>query len=395
MIEQAASALEVPCESYDITDNSTEIITCWNELDKGLLVLHLHGKLDDTVRYTQDQTPKLTIDQQSLVNDLLIADRLVVIGASLRYDNDATAMLRDMNTPEPGYYFNRSDEDTTPGDHATRTIDTGNLFQNRQWVTDDFDFDTFMLLLVSAYREWAYDTLNGNEYRSQLNLPRLEDILLPDSFVLRTALANISLHGVAILEGPPLVGKTFAGVLLGHCLAICGPGEPCKARSFVGPDHTLGALASDLNATDTASLLLIHPFGEESQLDSNPSLLRNLATRVQEPKGHKLTIIVCCESSKLDTALNQVPSLIDVIALVRLPRKRWFSKDRLTEYARRHGKHDVSDAIKTDEVTNPWAVGAWCHGTMPKLDVRIVRVVTITDVVFCSLFDGFPDRAVA
>ncbi|MYE24919.1 MAG: hypothetical protein F4Y01_13420, partial [Gammaproteobacteria bacterium] len=121
MVERAAGALRIPCLSYDIADDPTEIASAWGELDAGLLILHIHGKLNGSVRYTRNQTLHITPEQQSLIDSVLVADRLISLGASLRNDHDVNAMLRNTDTPDPGYYFNRADDEADAADHSTRT----------------------------------------------------------------------------------------------------------------------------------------------------------------------------------------------------------------------------------------------------------------------------------
>ena len=370
MVEHAADALGIPCRSYDIAEDPTEIVSAWDELDAGLLVLHIHGKLDGSVRYTRDQTMGITDAQQSLVSDLLVADRLIAVGASLRYDHDVNALLRNSEAPDPGYYFNRADDDAGVADHSTRTMDTGNLFENRQWVAADFDFDVFMMLLIGAYRNRRYDASRATPRWAQLSLPNLADTLLPEPFVFRTALGNISSHGIAIFDGPRLAGKVVCGSVLAHCLEICGAEDPCETRFFTGPDFTLGALSSNFNTTDTASVMLISPFGEDLEFEENPSFLSTLVARIEAGKLDP-RIIVCCERSKLDTALAGVAVEPAAIESVRLPGSPWFSVDRLAAYANRKGKSEVLPAIHGREVSSPWAVDAWDYQTPPGFEDQV------------------------
>ena len=370
MVERAAAALGTNCRSYDVADDATKIASAWDELDAGLFVLHIHGKLDGSVRYTRNQTLGITRQQQSLVNDLLVADRLIAVGASLRYDHDVNAMLRDAEAPDPGYYFNRADDEADAADHSTRTMDTGTLFQNRQWVAADFDFDMFLMLLVGAYRNRPYDASRATSRWAQLRLPNLADTLFPEPFVLRTALEKISSHGIAILDAPPLVGKVVCGSLLAHCLEICGPEDCCETRVLVGPDYALGALSSSSNTTDTASLILVSPFGEDREFEENPSFLSTLAARVEAGEPDP-PIIVCCERSKLDASLADDAVERAAIQSVRLPNSPWFSVDGLAAYADRQGRPEVLPAIHAGEVTSPWAVDAWDYETPPGFDDQV------------------------
>ena len=370
MVEHAATALRIAYLSYDIADDPTEIASAWEELDAGLLVLHIHGQLEESVRYTRNQTLHITPEQQSLIDGVLVADRLISLGASLRYDHDVTVMLCNADTPDPGYYFNRADEEADAADYHTRTIDTGHLFENRQWVTADFDFDIFMMLLVGAYRNRAYDVSRATPHWAQLNLPNLADTLLPEPFVLRTALEKISSHGVAILDGAPLTGKAVCGSVLAHCLDICGPEGPSEPRCLAGPDYALGALSSSSNTTDTASLLLTSPFGEDREFEENPSFLPTLAARVQADEPVP-PVIVCCERSKLDASLANAGVDPAVIQQLRLPGSRWFSVNRLEAYADRQGRPEVLPAIHAGEVTSPWSVDAWDYDMTPGFDDHI------------------------
>ena len=370
MVERAADALRIAYLSYDIADDPTDIASAWDELDAGLLVLHIHGKLDGSVRYTRNQTLNITGEQQSLINDVLVADRLISVGASLRYDHDVNAMLCNADTPDPGYYFNRADDEADAADHSTRTMDTGHLFENRQWVTADFDFDMFMMLLVGAYRNQPYEASRATPQWAQLSLPKLADTLFPEPFVLRTALDRISSHGVAILDAAPLTGKAVCGSVLAHCLDICGPEDRSETRFLAGPDYALGALSSTSNTSDTASLLLTSPFGEDLEFEENPSFLPALVARVEADKPVP-PIIVCCERSKLDASLADPSFESAAIQGVRLSGSAWFSVDRLAAYADRQGRHEVLPAIRAGEVTSPWSIDAWYFDKTPGFDEHV------------------------
>ena len=366
MVEQAADALGIAYLSYDIADEPADIVPAWDDLDAGLLVLHVHGKLDGSVRYTRNQTPHISREQQSLIDRVLVADRLISVGASLRYDYDVNAMLRNAETPDPGYYFNRADDEADAADHSTRTMDTGRLFENRQWVTPDFDFDMFMMLLVGAYRNRSYDASRKTPQWAQLSLPNLADTLLPEPFVFRTALERASSHGVAILDGAPLTGKGVCGSVLAHCIDICGPEDRSQTRLLAGPDYALGALSSSSNTSDTACLLLTSPFGENREFEENPSFLPTLAARAEADESVP-PIIVCCERSKLDASLAN-SGVEPVIQGLRLPGSAWFSVDQLAAYADGQGRPEVLPAILTREITGPWPVTVWSHGKTPGFD---------------------------
>lgn len=370
MVERAADALGIAYLSYDLADDPTDIASAWDKLDAGLLVLHIHGKLDGSVRYTRNQTLHFTPKQQSLIDGVLVADRLISVGASLRYDHDVNAMLRNADATDPGYYFNRADDEADAADHSTRTMDTGRLFENRQWVTADFDFDTFMMLLVGAYRNRPYDASRSASQWAQLSLPKLADTLLPEPFVLRTALESVSSRGVAILDGAPLTGKAVCGSVLAHCLEICGAEDRSETRFLAGPDYALGALSSSSNASDTACLLLTSPFGEDRDFEENPSFLSTLAARV-EADDPVPPIIVCCERSKLDASLADPDLEPAVIQGLRLPGSAWFSVDRLAAYADRQGRPEVLPAIRAGEVTSPWSVDAWDYANTPGFDEHV------------------------
>ena len=162
MVERAADALRVAYLSYDIADDPTDIASAWDELDAGLLVLHIHGKLDGSVRHTRNQTLHITREQQSLIDEVLLADRLISVGASLRYDHDVNAMLRNADAPDPGYYFNRADDEADAADHSTRTMDTGHLFER-----------PLVPLVLATLRQgrrqrvpgWVVQTLAGRDRR--------------------------------------------------------------------------------------------------------------------------------------------------------------------------------------------------------------------------------------
>ena len=392
MVERAADALRVTYLSYDIADDPTDIASAWHELDAGLLVLHIHGKLDGSVRYTRDQTPNITPKQQSLIDEVLVADRLISVGASLRYDHDVNAMLRGAE-PDLGYYFNRADDEADAADHSTRTMDTGSLFENRQWVAADFDFDMFMMLLVGAYRNRPYRASRATPQWAQLSLPDLPDTLFPEPFVLRTALERISSHGVAILDGVPLTGKAVCGSVLAHCLDICGPDNRSETRFLAGPDYALGALSSSSNTSGTACMLLTSPFGEDREFEENPSFLPALVARAEADEPFP-PIVVCCERSKLDASLADPSLESTAIGGLRLPGAPWFSVDRLAAYADRQGRPEVLPAIRAGEVTSPWSIDAWNYDNTPGFDEhvtdlhRLLRTHADETLAICITYIG-------
>lgn len=364
MVESAARALGIPCRTLDIEDAPNEITAIWDDMDTGLLVLHIHGKLDGAIRYTQNQTLENTPRLQFTIDKILDADRLIAMGASLRVDLDVNAMLRGAKTNVTGYYFNQTDDEANLADHSTRTIDTGERFDNRQWVCDDFDFDRFMMLFVGAFRDRRYDVSRATPRWATLNMPKFADTVFPNAIVLRIALKNAFHNGVALLDGPPFVGKTVCGSILAHCIEICGPDDRCETRLFSGAEQTLGALASKLNAVSTSSLLLISPFGEERAFEENPSFLPSLSTRITT-RSTRPPIIVCCERSKLDVAYTDDAVEHKPIDQIRLPGDPWFSADPLTQYAKRQERFEVVPAILKGEVNSPWEVDAWRMDTSP------------------------------
>ena len=369
MVETAAEALNIECASFDIEEDVEEILSRWKSLETGLLVLHVHGRMNGEIRYTRNQRLDLSPAQRECVDDLLAADRLIAIGTSLRDDPHVNALLRDSGSSDPGYYFNRTDEEADANDQIARSESTGSLFSGRQWVKPDFDFDEFMLRFVASYRTSPYDDLISEGNWSQLGLPALSETELPDPAILRFALSKIFEKGIAILDAPPMANELACGSVLAHCLEVCHPREETTARISIGPDHVMAALASPRNTSDIASLLLAFPFGEDA-FEANATFLPTLVERSLSVESDP-PVIVCCERTKLDQAVNSNPALADFIDGLRLKGTPWFSEDRLKTYAEERGRTEVLHAILNGDVNTPLAVDAWKFGETPAFDDQV------------------------
>ena len=147
MVAQAASALEVECDHFDIQEVGVE----GPKSSPGLTVIHLHGSLSTTPRFRLLDTAAFSAEQIEVVKGICCDKTLVCVGASLLEELDANTLLRALGTVQcEGYYFSRGEQHC--GDTQVKSAQFGPLFEDRLWTAPDFDYDRFMLVLLGGVR---------------------------------------------------------------------------------------------------------------------------------------------------------------------------------------------------------------------------------------------------
>ena len=338
LVEEAAAALGVACVSIDMAD-AEEAQEGWDKLpEPGVVVLHLHGTLQDP-RYTQDEVVGYTDVQKALFSRVCRGNTVVFLGTSLRGAADLGTVLSGMPSVT-GYFLNRADTLSSETDNLVRSAEFRGLFLNRAWTEPDLDFDMFMLHLTGAVRNEPYDRFRSMGDRAHLNLPRLRDTGLAHE-VLRQALRRLRSHGVALIGGPPHVGKSITGNILAYCLALSGEEQSRVSICYSGAGPTLEALTTMSASEEVSSLLLLHAAG--SGMANGPFFDRLIEVTHDGP-----SVVACCRDS--DLPLDRLSGRLRDILVTR---DEWYSLDTLRQIGTTKGLSAQALGLAEDHLGNP------------------------------------------
>ena len=368
MVVQAASALGVECASHDIVGISNDDVSRFAESHSGLTVIHLHGLLE-APRFGRTETAAFTNEQIELVEHICHQGTLVCVGASLLGEVDANSLLQALGHAQcDGYYFSLGPENSS--DTLVRAVQFAPLFANKHWITPDFDYDRFMLILLGSVRKRTYEIFCREEDRQPFDIPVLERSVFPEPHITRLALKNLREFRVVMVVGPPKAGKFILCNILAYLISLCVPRTRRHSRVFEGPGNTCAAIGSPTATDDTASFLLRYPFGMPPEYaDPNPTLLillRQYARQTGASTTCRVPILVCCEPTQhiCDEGQN-APFVVEFQS-----GDSWYSKESLTAVARNLPVESgpVLAAIERGDIVTPHQIDR------SKLDVKSRRL---------------------
>ena len=341
-VQNAADIQGVRCDSWDVRE--TEVIEealAESESSCRIINAHLHGKAQNA-RFTREQKAEIGDAEKHTIRQAVKSATVVILGTSLRNAEDIRALLKDAEIGT-AHYFSRTDELMDESDKQVRAAEFPVIAPNAHWIASDLDFDAFMLHLAGAFHGYAYDEFSRAGGRSHLGLPALDDTAFP-STVLRKAMRAIFENGVAVISGPPHVGKSVAGNIVSYCLALVTEagttaGSPC----YSGEAEAYEALADGTDVADVSSVLLLKPMDGEAD-DFFPRLLS------RPTAGFKQTrVVVCCDDADLPGA-TVAESLAGVLATT----DEWYSYETLDWIGRRREfDRQVLDSLREHSLSNP------------------------------------------
>ena len=342
-VSDAANNVGVKCYSDDVR-NALEIDRALDECDdhRQIVNIHLHGTVENA-RFTREQKANTKDVERDVVHKALNGAILVVLGASLRNAEDVGALLKDAK-PNTAHYFNRADEMSDENDKQIRSAEFPLVGANVHWTAPDMDFDAFMLHFAGAFHEHSYDEFSRADGRSHLGLPTLDNTALPHE-VLRQAMRTVFENRLAVISGPPHVGKSIAGNIVSYCLALSAAGtrEDAASLCFSGAAEANEALAVGSDAARVSSVLLLKPVAADDGDDFFSELLSRGGDRGNPP------IVVCCGDA--DLPAEPLPKELRQVLIAC---DEWYSHDTLESIGRRKNfGRRVVDGVREHSLANP------------------------------------------
>ena len=342
-VDEAADNVGVECRSFDVRRTPDVKRALADAGTDGLLVnLHVHGTVKNA-RFTREQKAETRDTEREAVHHLLEGATLIVLGTSLRDADDLVALLKDTQ-PAAAYYFNRADEMADEDDTLVRSAEFPLVAANAHWTSEDMDFDAFMLHFAGRFHGTTYDEFSRGQARAHLGLPRLADTALPWG-VLKEAMRNVFEHGVALIAGPPHVGKSVAGNIVSYCLALAADrDEAGSSPCYRGAGEAFEVLADGTGTGDVSSILLLKPV----EGDEGPAFFGRLGTW-REQGDDRAPMLVCCSDADLPSA-----PLPDDLRDVLVASDGWYSYETLEWIGRRRNFDSrVQDRVREHTLSNP------------------------------------------
>ena len=340
-VQNAADIQGVRCDSWDVRETRViEEALAKSESSCRVVNVHLHGKVQNA-RFTREQKAETGDAEKHVIQQAVKGATVVILGTSLRNAEDIRALLKDAEIGT-AHYFSRTDELMDESDKQVRAAEFAVIAPNAHWIAPDLDFDAFMLHFAGAFHGYAYDEFSRAGGRSHLGLPTLDDTAFP-RMVLRKAMRAIFENGVAVISGPPHVGKSVAGNIVSYCLALGEAGTKAGSPCYSGGAEAYEALADRTDVADVSSVLLLKPINGDAD-DFFPTLLSRLAAGFKQPR-----VVVCCGDADLPgTPLAE--SLAEVLATA----DEWYSYETLDWIGRRREfDRQVLDALREHSLSNP------------------------------------------
>ena len=342
-VSDAANNVGVKCYSDDVR-NAPQIDQALDECDdhQQLVNIHLHGMVENA-RFTREQKANTKDVERDVVHKALNGATLVVLGTSLRDAEDVGALLQDAK-PNTAHYFNRADEMSNEDDKQIRSAEFPVVDANSHWTADDMDFDTFMLYFAGAFHKHSYDEFSHADGRSHLGLPTLDNTALPH-VVLRQTMRTVIENRLAVISGPPHVGKSTAGNIVSYCLTLSADGtrEDAASLCFSGAAEANEALAVGSDAARVSSVLLLKPVAVDDGDDFFSELLSRQTNRGNPP------IVVCCGDADLPAEL-----LPEELRQVLIACDQWYSYDTLEWIGRRKNfARYLLNGVREHSLANP------------------------------------------
>ncbi len=311
MAERACSEAGVECVAFDLDDR-----TRWGDAERklptgrGLLSVHVHGRLDTTCRYSRVETARFDSAQIEFISSRFLNQPLLIAGASLQGDVDLFKLLQGSPSAAERehavWFFGRP---RRGGATDGRFSELQQLFNSRakprEYCVDaDVDFDRLMVTILEEAKGQRWSSTVFSSLCVQL--PQDEKLISVRPDLLRQQLGE----PVVPLIGMPLLGKTVLAHRLGHyfTLASLTAIEVQRIDSPAAAASALGALEVDGDSCNPTVLLIEDPFGSTDHFEDNPEFLEQLGRLLAKARStadwpHR--IVVTSRHDNWETALRQ------------------------------------------------------------------------------------------
>ena len=342
-VQEAAENVGVPCRSVDVRGTTAiKEALAENGADAGVLNVHIHGTVEDA-RFTREQKAESRDNERRVVHELLKEGTLIVLGTSLRDAEDLGALLKGAK-PGTACYFNRTDDMADEDDRLVRSAEFPLVRANTYWTSEDMDFDAFMLHFAGKFHGNTYDEFSLGEARAHLGLPRLADTALPLG-VLKDAMCNVFKHRLAVISGPPHVGKSVAGNIVSYCLAVSAVGRKAVASPcYRGAGEAYEVLADSTGTRDVSSILLLKP----AEKNGGVAFFERLGAWAEQGED-RARMVVCC--SDVDLPDEPMP---EEIREVLVASDEWYTYEILEWIGRRRSFDSrVLARVREHRLSNP------------------------------------------
>lgn len=356
--EQACDAAGVPYASFDpLRDGSLADHVAALPDDRGVLIVHAHGRIDDDARYATLDTLPNRPEILEAVMPLLLHDT-IICGASLQGDLDVAEVLQRLRDSDRDgaavWLFSRGG--------AQPIVEPPPTW--RRVEAADVDFDDLMIVVAEEVM-----TANGFEWARwsdlrdalpELGLPDNEQLIEMPSKIRRRALGA----SVVALVGRPLSGKSVTGMRLTHLRRLIdGIAEPVSV--VMDPQEAPSALAAAVRRGGVATLI-DDPFGQ-GEPQTNPLVADLLGTLADDGRA-----FACICSRSANWGAETTDLRIDGERIYVAPRDyaEWYGKGDLLRLANTVGKRKAARrAVHLDHATTPYeVVYVGRHGGTPSLD---------------------------
>jgi hypothetical protein len=297
-VETACAELGVVCRSFDIDEVAAASAAAGREAP-GVVVVHLHGRIDGRIRYARMETLKFEDDQKELLHDRFFAHLTIVVGASLSADTDLAELIASAPYPKdapPLWVLSREDPSEGIAVNVDRWLDARTSRHNHP-IDPNIDFDEVLLLLREGQLEMSLESRyesNGTRYA-----PAMKNLVPPNQGLLRQAWGARCL----VIVGETTLGKTTLAQVYAHWLALTL--MPDAEVAIATGARECRELIAEAGDGVPRVIVLNDPFGAE---ESEPNL-------------------------EFDTALGELMEDLSVRAIITSRFSRWPADDSWDERA--------------------------------------------------------------
>lgn len=336
---------------------------------KGLLSVHVHGRLEDPgerdPRFGTKETLKFN-EREFEQLQLLLSFHTYVIGTSLSGPHDVTELVKAMRAPEGLkesrvkriWVIERGPIAQVPNPLTEAGHDLTRVLEDRRSTSNflaapDVDFDMFMVALRAAEVHYTWEDVRKE---ADAALPARSELVPPSPAVVRPLL-----DAPGLLVGRPSVGKWAVAHQVAHWLSILED-PPRRLRSIKGGRAIATAMEQSRGEDPPGVLVGGSCFGSDSYRDCS-ELLEEV-----ESGDQASGLILVSRPSQWSEALEKGhPSLEQSIRAIPFQASQVWERRALKAYARRlspQGAMNIEEAIERGELTTPQHVD-WANEGRP------------------------------
>lgn len=349
-VQWACDLLGVSCHSFDLNSLTAADEALCRDPGPGVVVAHVHGKLEEDPRYALLATLKFGQAQEELLGQEFLPHTTVTIGARFDGDTDVTNFLAQQasrSAEHPVFVFARGPM-YEPGHNILRWMNARNSVKNLR-LNEAVDFDRIMLELTQSLTGRYFDEVR--DLCPALVIPKANELVMPHPDTFRARLDD----PVIALIGSPQKGKTTAAALLVHIAALAAK----DAEASYAPKLAMGGIeaAAALADSERGPVLIDDPFGAvEGDYVSNTALYKQLGA-LSSSKGHWLPTVVASRRSPWLRAVDQDRtdkgnSAGPQLELIDVDAAALFSSGEL-KLVLRPGESAIEKAIDSAVLTSP------------------------------------------